>query len=52
MPPMNATVMPRWGNIGRQRIEDDGPLTLFPNMTGRQRRQEGRKAKLLMILRQ
>lgn len=37
--------MPRWGKIGKQKIEDEGPLAPFPNMTGRQRWQEGRKAK-------
>jgi arylsulfatase A-like enzyme len=41
----DGTVMPRWGRIGKQRIEDEGPLAPFPNMAGRQRWQEGRKAK-------
>jgi arylsulfatase len=37
--------MPRWGRIGKQRIVDEGPLAPFPNMTGLQNWQEGRKAK-------
>ena len=41
----DPTVMQRWGAIGRQRIQDEGPLAPFPNMAGRQRWQEGRKAK-------
>ena len=41
----DSTVMPRWGMVGRQRVQDEGPLAPFPNMTGRQRWQEGRKAK-------
>jgi arylsulfatase A-like enzyme len=41
----DPTVMQRWGKVGRQRIEDEGPLAPFPNMAGRQRWQEGRKAK-------
>jgi arylsulfatase A-like enzyme len=41
----DPTAMPRWGKIGKQKIEDEGPLAPFPNMTGRQRWQEGRKAK-------
>ncbi|HJZ56858.1 MAG TPA: arylsulfatase [Gemmataceae bacterium] len=28
----DATEMPRWGKIGKQRIEDDGPLPPHPNM--------------------
>lgn len=41
----DPTVMQRWGRVGRQRIVDEGPLAPFPNMAGRQRWQEGRKAK-------
>ena len=41
----DATVMPRWGKVGKQRIVDEGPLAPFPNMAGRQNWQEGRKAK-------
>ena len=37
--------MPRWGKVGKQRIVDEGPLAPFPNMTGLQNWQEGRKAK-------
>jgi arylsulfatase A-like enzyme len=41
----DATEMPRWGKVGKQRIVDEGPLAPFPNMTGMQNWQEGRKAK-------
>jgi arylsulfatase A-like enzyme len=41
----DSTVMPRWGKVGKQKIEDEGPLAPFPDMTGRQGWQEGRKAK-------
>jgi arylsulfatase A-like enzyme len=41
----DGTVQPRWGKIGKQKIEDEGPLAPFPNMTGMQNWQEGRKAK-------
>ena len=41
----DATVQPRWGKVGKQRIVDEGPLAPFPNMAGRQNWQEGRKAK-------
>jgi arylsulfatase len=41
----DATVEPRWGKVGKQRIVDEGPLAPFPNMAGRQNWQEGRKAK-------
>jgi arylsulfatase A-like enzyme len=41
----DPTVQPRWGRIGKQRIVDEGPLAPFPNMTGLQNWQEGRKAK-------
>ena len=29
----DATVMPRWGKVGKQRIEDEGPLAPFPDMS-------------------
>jgi arylsulfatase A-like enzyme len=41
----DATVVPRWGKVGKQRIVDEGPLAPFPNMAGRQNWQESRKAK-------
>lgn len=41
----DATVMPRWGRVGRQRIEDEGPLPPFPNMKDMQHWQTGRPAK-------
>jgi arylsulfatase len=41
----DPTVMPRWGKVGKQRIVDEGPLPPFPDMAGRQRWQEGQKAK-------
>jgi len=41
----DPTVMPRWGKVGKQKIVDEGPLAPFPNMVGRQRWQESRKAK-------
>ncbi|HTZ49949.1 MAG TPA: arylsulfatase [Verrucomicrobiae bacterium] len=41
----DSTVMPRWGKVGKQRIEDEGPLPPFPNMKDLQNWQEGRKAK-------
>jgi arylsulfatase A-like enzyme len=44
----DTTAMPRWGKIGKQRIEDEGPLAPFPNMTGLQNWQQGRKAKYNM----
>jgi arylsulfatase len=28
----DATEMPRWGKVGKQRIEDEGPLAPFPDM--------------------
>lgn len=28
--------MPRWGPVGKQKIEDEGPLPSFSNMEGRQ----------------
>ena len=44
----DPTDMPRWGKIGKQKIVDEGPLAPFPNMTGHQNWQEGRKAKYNM----
>jgi arylsulfatase A-like enzyme len=41
----DATVMPRWGKVGKQKIVDEGPLAPFPNMAGRQNWQAGQKAK-------
>jgi arylsulfatase len=41
----DPTVMPRWGKVGKQRIEDEGPLAPFPNMADRQDWQVSRKAK-------
>ncbi|HKF58313.1 MAG TPA: arylsulfatase [Blastocatellia bacterium] len=41
----DPTVQPRWGAIGKQRIEDEGPLAPFPNMAGRQKWQKGQPAK-------
>jgi len=29
----DATVMPRWGKVGRQRVIDEGPLPPFPDMS-------------------
>ena len=41
----DSTVMPRWGRVGKQKIEDEGPLAPFPNMKDMQNWQVGRKAK-------
>jgi arylsulfatase len=41
----DTTVQPRWGAIGKQKIEDEGPLAPFPNMEGMQNWQKGRPAK-------
>jgi len=41
----DSTVMPRWGKVGRQKIEDEGPLAPFPDMKDLQNWQQGRKAK-------
>jgi arylsulfatase len=41
----DATVQPRWGKIGKQRIVDEGPLAPFPNMKDVQNWQVGRPAK-------
>ncbi len=37
----DATEMPRWGRVGKQRIEDEGPLRPFKNMADRQCWHEG-----------
>jgi arylsulfatase A-like enzyme len=41
----DPTDMPRWGKVGKQKIEDEGPLAPFPDMKDMQNWQEGRKAK-------
>jgi len=41
----DATVMPRWGKVGKQKIEDEGPLPPFPSMKDMQNWQQGRAAK-------
>ena len=41
----DPTVQPRWGAIGKQRIQDEGPLAPFPNMEDVQNWQKGRPAK-------
>jgi len=41
----DPTDQPRWGKVGKQRIEDEGPLAPFPNMTDLQNWQASRKAK-------
>src|SRR5262249_16158239 len=41
----DATVQPRWGAVGKQRIVDEGPLAPFPNMENQQNWQKGRSAK-------
>src|SRR5579863_5389092 len=41
----DPTVQPRWGKVGKQRVEDDGPLAPFPNMRDMQNWQKGRPAK-------
>ena len=41
----DPTVMPRWGKVGKQRIEDEGPLPPFPDMKNMQNWQTGRPAK-------
>jgi len=41
----DTTSMPRWGPVGKQKIEDEGPLPPFPNMAGMQNWQKGRPAK-------
>ena len=37
----DATVVPRWGKVGKQKVEDEGPLPPFPNMTDMQNWQKG-----------
>jgi len=44
----DTTVQPRWGPIGKQKIQDEGPLAPFPDMTGLQNWQKGRAAKYNM----
>jgi arylsulfatase len=41
----DTTEQPRWGKIGKQKIEDEGPLAPFPNMENMQNWQKGRPAK-------
>jgi arylsulfatase len=41
----DETVMPRWGKVGKQKIQDEGPLAPFPNMKDMQNWQKGRPAK-------
>src|SRR5215831_11153013 len=41
----DPTDQPRWGKVGRQKIEDEGPLPPFPNMKDMQNWQQGRSAK-------
>ena len=41
----DPTEMPRWGKVGKQKIEDEGPLAPFPDMKDVQNWQQGRKAK-------
>jgi arylsulfatase A-like enzyme len=45
----DATVMPRWGKVGKQRIVDEGPLPPFPEMgADHQNWQKGGSAKYNM----
>jgi len=41
----DSAVMPRWGKVGKQKIEDEGPLAPFPDMKDLQNWQKGQKAK-------
>jgi arylsulfatase len=41
----DPTEQPRWGKIGKQKIEDDGPLPPFPDMKNVQNWQQGQPAK-------
>ena len=41
----DSTNQPRWGKVGKQRIEDEGPLAPFPDMKDLQNWQGSRKAK-------
>jgi arylsulfatase A-like enzyme len=36
----DTTAMPRWGKVGKQKIEDEGPLAPFPDMSNVQTMQE------------
>jgi arylsulfatase len=44
----DPTVMPRWGAVGKQKIEDEGPLAPFANMSDKQDWQMGQSAKYNM----
>ncbi|HEX5998318.1 MAG TPA: arylsulfatase, partial [Hyphomicrobiaceae bacterium] len=45
----DPTVMPRWGKVGKQRIEDEGPLPPYPDMSNVPNMWEGfQKAKYNM----
>src|SRR6516162_4099405 len=41
----DPTDQPRWGKVGKQKIEDEGPLPPYPNMKDMQNWQQGRSAK-------
>jgi arylsulfatase len=41
----DSTSMARWGKVGKQKIEDEGPLAPFPDMKDMQNWQKGRPAK-------
>ena len=41
----DSTVQPRWGKVGKQKVEDEGPLPPFPEMKDMQNWQKGRAAK-------
>jgi arylsulfatase A-like enzyme len=41
----DPTAQPRWGAIGKQTVEDEGPLPPFPSMKDMQNWQTGRPAK-------
>jgi arylsulfatase len=41
----DSSVMPRWGRVGKQKIEEEVPLAPFPDMKDMQNWQKGRKAK-------
>jgi len=41
----DPTNQPRWGRVGKQKVEDEGPLAPFPNMKDMQNWQTGRTAK-------
>jgi arylsulfatase A-like enzyme len=41
----DPAVMQRWGNVGKQKIVDEGPLPPFPDMKNMQNWQAGRPAK-------